>query len=157
MSLRKLAGFAVAVLSACATPYQSDGYSGGFRETQLAPDVYRVSFNGKAYTSQERVQDFALLRAAELTLASGARYFVVLSEKDQSGVDTHVTPGSVQTNYYSGTTTYRSPQVTSYYKPGVGMMVHMLRVKPDGVMSFDAEFLVASVRKKYGISKAVAK
>jgi hypothetical protein len=150
MGIRGLISVAVMItVSACATSYQSDGFSGGFKETQLGPDIYRVSFNGNAYTSRERVQDFALLRAAELTLQSGARYFVVVSENDQTHVSTHVTPGSIQT--YAGQTTYRSPRVDTYYKPGVGMLVRLLHTKPENAMFFDAEFLAASIRAKYGI------
>ena len=60
------------VLSGCATAYQSNSLTGGYTDTQLAPDVFRVSFSGNAFTSNDRVQDFALLRAAELTLANNA-------------------------------------------------------------------------------------
>jgi hypothetical protein len=35
-----------AVLSACATPYQPMSTFGGYREIQLAPDIYRVMFFG---------------------------------------------------------------------------------------------------------------
>jgi len=66
------------LLTACATGYQSSGFTGGFKDTQLAPDVFRVSFSGNGFTSSDRVQDFALLRAAELTLANDARYFAVI-------------------------------------------------------------------------------
>ena len=142
-------------VAGCATPYQSESYSGGFRETQLAPDVYRVSFNGNAYTSNDRVQDFALLRAAELTLRSGGRYFGVVSSADQSTMHTHVTPGSATTTISpfsnTATTRYSPSQVHNYHKPGVGMMVQMFKFKPDNMMTFDAEFLAASIRNKYGI------
>ena len=57
-----------AALLGCATAYQPQGLSGGFTETQLAPDVWRVSFSGNGYTKGERAEDFAMLRSAELTL-----------------------------------------------------------------------------------------
>ena len=63
---------------ASATGYQPTGSDGGYSELQLAPDMYRIAFQGNTYTSQERVADMALLRAAELALAQGAPYFVVL-------------------------------------------------------------------------------
>ena len=149
------------LLTACATGYQSTGFTGGFKDTQLAPDVFRVSFSGNAFTSSDRVQDFALLRAAELTLANDARYFAVISSADQSRTDTHVTPGSSQTTgtvsapgnigYYSGTTTYSPPQVHTYYKPGVGMLIRTFQTKPEGDFVFDANFIANSIRTKYGI------
>jgi len=39
-------GLVLALLAACATPYQSKGYTGGFSETQLDVNVFRVNFNG---------------------------------------------------------------------------------------------------------------
>lgn len=163
MNIRTYIAAAVAgpLLAACATAYQSTGFTGGFRDTQLAPDVFRVSFSGNAFTSRDRVQDFALLRAAELTLANNARYFAVMSSADQSRTDTYVSPGSSYTTgtvsgygntaYYSGTTTYTAPQVQTYYKPGVGMMIRTFQTKPEGDFAFDANFIVNSIRTKYRI------
>ena len=148
-------------LVGCATSYQSSGFTGGFTDTQLAPDVFRVSFSGNAFTSSDRVQDFAFLRAAELTLASNARYFAAMSSADQSRNDTYDSPGSAYTTgtvtgygntaKYSGNTTYSSPQVHTYFKPGVGMMIRTFQIKPDGGFAFDAEFIVTSLRTKYGV------
>jgi hypothetical protein len=163
--MRILSFIAVALVgplvAACATGYQSTGFTGGFKDTQLAPDVFRVSFSGNAFTSSDRVQDFALLRAAELTLANNAQYFAVISSANQSRTDTHVTPGSSHTSgtvsaygntgYYSGTTTYSAPQVQTYHKPGVGMMIRTFQTKPEGGVVFDASFIIDSIRTKYGI------
>lgn len=153
--------FLIPLIAACATGYQSSGFTGGFNDTQLAPDIFRVSFSGNAFTSSDRVQDFALLRAAELTLANNAQYFAVITSADQSRTVTHVTPGSSRTSgtisaygntgYYSGTTTYSAPQVNTYYKPGVGMMFRTFQTKPEDGLVFDANFVVSSIRTKYGI------
>jgi hypothetical protein len=150
------AAAAALLLAACATAYQSTGFTGGFRDTQLAPYVFRVSFSGNAFTSNDRVQDFALLRAAELTLANNARYFGVISATDQSRRDTYISPGSSYTTgtasgygntaYYSGTTTYTAPQVQPYYKPCVGMMIRTFKSKPEGGFAFDANFIRNSIR-----------
>ena len=152
---------AAALVSACATKYQSVGFTGGFTDTQLAPDMFRVSFSGNAATSADRVQDFALLRAAELTLANNFKFFAVVQSADQSRTGTFTTPGSSQTTgtmssygntaSCSGTTTYSPPQTTTYYKPGVGLIVRAFPTKPDGIFAFDAEYLVRSLRTKYGI------
>lgn len=69
---------------ASATGYQPAGSDGGFTELQLAPDMFRVAFQGNTYTSQERVADMALLRAADLALAHGASYFAVLNQLRES-------------------------------------------------------------------------
>lgn len=67
-----------------ATKYQAAGADGGYSELQLAPDMYRIAFQGNIYTSQEQVADMALLRAADLTLAQGASYFVVVNQLRES-------------------------------------------------------------------------
>lgn len=149
------------LVTACATGYQGKGFTGGFNDTQLAPDVFRVSFSGNAFTSNDRVQDFALLRAAEITLANNFKYFAVINSTNQSKTETYVSPGSARTTgtvsgyggtaYYSGTTTYDPPQVNTYYKPGVGLMVRAFASKPDDIFTFDAEFIFKSIRSKYGI------
>ena len=160
--MKTLTIIAVALLgtlvTACATSYQSKGFSGGFEDTQLASDVFRISFSGNAFTSNDRVQNFALLRAAELTLANNFKYFAVINSTDQSRTETYISPGSATTSgtvsaygSYSGTTTYDPPQVHTYYKPGVGLMVRAFPNKPDGIFAFDAEFIAKSIRSKYGI------
>jgi len=85
----------------------------------------------------------------------------VISSADQSRTDMHVTPGSSQTTgtvsaygntgYYSGTTTYSPPQVHTYYKPGVGMLIRTFQTKPESDFVFDASFIANSIRTKYGI------
>jgi len=56
------------IIVGCATGYHQNGFTGGFSETRLAPDVFRITFRGNGYTSAERAQDFALLHASELVL-----------------------------------------------------------------------------------------
>lgn len=149
------------LLSGCATAYQRTGFSGGFSETQLAPDVFRVSFSGNGFTPPDRVQDFAMLRAAELCSGAGLPYFAVVDSVDQSVTQNVTMPGMAQTTgqvnvvgntaVYSGTTTYSPAQTYSFYTPGVGMMVRCLPEKSDGGMTFDAQFLSTTIRAKYGL------
>jgi hypothetical protein len=85
----------------------------------------------------------------------------VLSTADQSRTAAYVSPGSAYTSgrvsmygntgYYSGTTTYTAPQIHTYYKPGVGMMIRTFKTQPDGGFAFDAEFVANSIRAKYEI------
>jgi len=124
----------VAVLSlmaGCATPYQAKGAAGGFSETQLAMDVYRIHFGGNAYTSPEQVQDFALLRAADLTLEHNFKYFAIMDETASNEVSAFTTPGTANTTgsgyvygntgyaqgNFSSQTTYTPPQTYLMYKP----------------------------------------
>ncbi|MBW7895673.1 MAG: hypothetical protein H3C27_11210 [Opitutaceae bacterium] len=149
------------LLTGCATSYQSSGFTGGYSETKLAPDVVRVVFHGNGYTRQERAQDLALLRAAELTLEAGCSYFVVISKNSDTKAQSFTTAGTSHTTgsayvvgnkaYYSGQTTHYPGQTVTFYKPKTGILVQFLKEKPSEGFVFDAAFLVEELKKKYGI------
>jgi hypothetical protein len=155
----------LSILSGCATPYQSQSLTGGYSETQIAPDVYRVQFAGNAYTSWERSQDFAMLRAADLTVNSGFNYFAILDETAYSSVSSITTPGQSNTsgslylhggrgNYYgtySERTTYKPPQTEYIYKPRNELLIRCFSDKPADIYVFDAAFLQQSIKQKYNI------
>jgi len=91
-------GLVTLALAACAaspTPYQVSGSEGGYSDQQLETDRYRVSFEGNGATSRGTVEDFALYRAAELTLQSGHDYFKVVSKDVEPvvGKVRGITPG----------------------------------------------------------------
>ncbi len=54
-------------LSACATKYQDMGFTGGVSAEQLTADTYRIVSRGNGYTGATKVQDYALVKAAETT------------------------------------------------------------------------------------------
>ncbi|MEQ1818083.1 MAG: hypothetical protein ABL871_05680 [Terricaulis sp.] len=70
-------------LAACATaappPYgaATSATSAGYSETQIEATRYFVSFRAPAGAEAARLEDYALLRAAELTLANGRDWFWV--------------------------------------------------------------------------------
>jgi hypothetical protein len=82
-----------AALGACATAPTVYGPSGsaqgvGFSEMRIEPGRYRVTFRGGAGAPIAQVSDYALLRAAELTLADGYEWFRVVDRYvAQSGYD----------------------------------------------------------------------
>jgi hypothetical protein len=95
--------FLVVCLSTCATAYQQDGFGGGFSETRLDENVWRVTFQSNDYTSELRAQDFALLRSAELTLENGYTYFALTDFNPSHDTGTFITPTtSYKTVYSSG-------------------------------------------------------
>jgi hypothetical protein len=71
------------LLAACAspTPYQpgwmGDGY--GYSEQRIEDNRFRVAFQGSSATPRETVENYLLYRAAELTLAQGGDYFVIVA------------------------------------------------------------------------------
>ena len=82
-----------AALGACATAPTvygpATGAQGvGFSEMRIEPGRYRVTFRGGPGAPIAQVSDYALLRAAELTLADGYEWFRVLDRYvAQSGYD----------------------------------------------------------------------
>lgn len=148
-------------LAGCATSYQRTGFTGGYSETQLAPDVFRVAFRGNGYTSPERAQDFAMLRAAELALQRGFTHLAVVDERSSTTAHSFTTTGHATTTgsayvygnrmTYSGYTTYTPGQTYTFYKPKTGMVVQFFESKPDGVFAFDAAFLQQSIKQSYKI------
>ena len=72
------------VLTGCATSYQPKSYTGGYTDTKLDDDKYRVTFSGNQHTSADRVERYALLRAAEITLDYGYSHFVTVNESGDS-------------------------------------------------------------------------
>ncbi len=151
----------VALAFGCATPYQSKAFRGGYSETRLAPDVFRIHFRGNAYTSSERAQDFAILRAAQLARERGFPYFAVINESSSSSVHTFTTPGQSyssgsavvtgSTATYSGQTTHYPGQTVLMYKPQTGLLIRGFPERPQGIYTFDAAFLEQSLRDKYGL------
>lgn len=152
----------VLALAACATPYQPRGLLGGYADTQLGENIFRVSFTGNGDTSVERAEDFALLRSAEVALEHGFTHFVVIAEKDQSQYVTHTEPTrsvSRETSTKSGdttrtrtTTNTSGGQTTVVRQPGTVNTIACFRGKPDmpGTV-FDAQFVVNSLTQKYEI------
>lgn len=86
-------------LAACtttATPYQpyraegAGGVHGGYSEQQLAPDRFRVRFHGNELASRERVENYLLYRAAELTVTNGYDWFRISDRHTEHDVETYV-------------------------------------------------------------------
>ncbi len=64
----------VLFFAGCSTSYKAKGFGGGYTDTQLGQDTYKIYFYGNGYTDKEKVEDFALMRAAEVTLQNHYRY-----------------------------------------------------------------------------------
>jgi hypothetical protein len=151
----------VFLIAGCATGYQPTGFTGGYSETRLAPDVVRVVFLGNGYTGKERSQNFALLRGAELTVAAGFQFFRVLSENTDKSAYSFTTGGSSYTTgsayavgnqvNYTARTNYIPGQTMTFYKPETGLLIQFVGEKPQDGFAFDAAFLIKNLREKYNI------
>jgi len=146
----------VFIISSCKTGYGSAGFMGGYSDTQINETTWKVSVGGNAYTSQMTIRDYAMLRASELTLEKGYKYFVVLSD-DNSVSKTQVTSnGTANTtgsfdNFgrYKSTTSYNPPQTTTQTKFGNELFYAMSNREVDGYLNYDAQMIYDSLSAIY--------
>src|SRR3989338_6867142 len=120
------------ISSGCATSYHKAGFTGGYKDQQLQADEFQVSFAGNAKLSQAKARQYALRRAAELTVEQGFDYFVVTSE------------GSFTKNFVTGNA---SGSVVGGSKPEAVITIKCAKgVKPEGVSgAYDARELLKYV------------
>jgi hypothetical protein len=74
-------------LSACATPYKSNGLMGGYTASMITPTRAVVSFQGNGFTSTDKVAQYVMLTAAETTHQHGFGHFAIIGEADDSRSD----------------------------------------------------------------------
>lgn len=99
-----------AVLSAlaaasCAT-YTENGLFGGFSETPLASDTFRIQASGNAYTSRNKTNAIAMVRAAEPAQQHGYHRFVVLDFDEWAKTSFYTSPSTATTSTNFNATAY---------------------------------------------------
>jgi hypothetical protein len=83
-----------ALLAGCATLYQKEGlFTNGYSDHKMAPDRFSITFRANEFTPADKVMEYALKRAAKLTLKHGYAYFVVIEETHK---DKHIHYPSVR-------------------------------------------------------------
>ena len=93
-------------LAACETPtpYQPNlpghGASGGFSESRVEADRWRVTFAGNSMTSRETVEAYLLYRAAELTTQQGFDWFSIVDRHTERDARTYVDPDPLYHPWY---------------------------------------------------------
>lgn len=151
------------LLSGCATPYQQAGLAGGFNESQLDINVWRISFQGNGYTRSERAEDYALLRSADLTLMNGFSFFALADSRSKQESSSYTAPlrattsgnafTSGGTTYGSATTRFSGGETTFISTPSAVNTVVMFKERPNlNGVTFDANFICQSLGKKYEIT-----
>lgn len=157
------------LLQGCATPYQSMGLTGGFKNMRLSENTYQVTFSGNAYTSPMTVAEYTLRRCAELTEQNGYKYFVILVAKGFDRTSAFTTPtyinstgdGDVNVDYngfgnYSGnyTSNYQttiSPGYTRIINKYSAMVImKMLHYKDQHYRTFNADIVLSNYAANNG-------
>ena len=128
VGLTRLAGAAALALLAagCAgkpTPYQpissASKIAGGYSETRLSADHFRVTFVGNSFTSRERVEASLLYRAAELTLQERYDWFMIEDREIEHRVDRNLQPDPLYRPWFYDNYAYWRPY-WRYYGPRSG-------------------------------------
>ena len=153
---------AIVFIQGCATAYQKQGFSGGYTETQLDTNVFKVNFAGNGYTGRERASDFALLRCAELTLDNGYNYFATIDSNQSTTNSSYTTPtqtygtATAYGNTAYGTSTTYGGQTFHISKPSSSHTIVCFKEKPKG-FSYNAKFIKKSLKAKYGLVDPIVK
>lgn len=133
---------AVIGLSGCmSTTYREVGFFGGVEARQMTADTYNIIARGNGYTSDATIQDYAILKAAETTIAAGGTHFVVLGVEDTTRTSVGQTAGYGQVSVYGNTAygTYSPGYTYPIVKPGQQMLIQVILVRsgnaPQGAIS----------------------
>ena len=133
----------VGLLTGCATGYQEAGtWTGGFTDVQLNESMFKVSFSGNEFTSMERAEDLVLLRSAELALAHGFRYFLIVQSDAHAEQSLYTTTTTTTTTSTGQTYVLSAPRTTNTI---------VCFVENPGDLSYDATMVYRQLSSKYGI------
>jgi hypothetical protein len=119
-------------LAGCATNYK-DAVSVG----QITSDTYRVSARGNGYTDPVQIQEYTLLKAAELTLQNGGTHFLIVGSNDASTTGTIVSPGYANSSLIGNSvyTTYTPASAATFIKPGEDAMIRIVPAGTPGAIN----------------------
>lgn len=134
---------ALFALAGCATGYHEKGFWGGYSEMQLNTNIYRVTFDGNSHTRIQRSDDFVMLRAGELTLQKGFRFFKVMDSKGYAN-KIRAIDFSVGNTIESGISSGRKTEPTS------NLIIKMSQENKNNDY-FDAKMVVANFKNHYRI------
>lgn len=138
----RIASFVAVALAmtACATKYQPQGFSGGFSESWQSSDRVMIEFHGNMMTSALAVRDMAILRAADLARAHGFPRFAVLRDQD-----------ATSSTYSQGWTSPsgRTWDEGTETRPGARILVRLLQSDATGSDVYDVDFVETTMGPKY--------
>ena len=146
-------GTAICLSGCAATPYQATASDDGYSETRLSEDMFQVSFMGNRHTSAQQVQDFALLRAAEVTRANGFRWFAIVADERSVRARRRAIDGDSQTAdsaHFQYATAVPSVRHAGF-KRRCGFRIQCFKTKPEGVYVFDAALVAQSLKTRYAV------
>ena len=133
----------------------------GYSDQQIDHNTFFVSYKGNASASRQTVETYLLRRCAEVTLAAGYDYFVIVGTNSSEQVVPFTLPGSSTSQstgsaqvygssiYGSSTTTtsYTPPQAFAFSLPQVNTTIKGFHgEKPnDNAVAYDAREVIKYV------------
>jgi len=130
---------------------------------QLNENVYRVSYAGYGIPQSE-CDEYAIMRAAEITRERGYKYFRLLDEKQSSQASSYYIPGAtishgsatgVGNTVYANTTSYSTGIAGTVHRPVSTITIEVLEEKGNDVGTMNADIIWNSLAKKHDVqSKA---
>jgi hypothetical protein len=155
-----LALSALLLIYGCETAHQPYSYfgGGGYKDIQLSEDTYKVTVEANGYTSGSKATNLALMRASELTLERGYKYFIIVSSDDNTYSTTYTTPTttSLTANVIGNTVIANSQtyggQSYNFSFPTPSLTFVIFKEKPLLTTAiYDAEITFKSIKKQLGI------
>ena len=140
---------ASALMAGCAS------YSGATDSQQIAENIHRIEMRGNAFNKGSDAQDFALVKAAEVTVDNGHRFFTIIDSADRTHGSSYTAPGTFNSttttnanafgvgNYAYGNATsttsgtFNPGQTYNFVHPGMDLMIATFAEMPQGG-AFDA-------------------
>lgn len=73
---------AALLFAGCATTYSKESlFTNGYTSKRIGPDTFVITFRANEFTPPEKAREYALRRAAEVTLENGFRSYLILEEE----------------------------------------------------------------------------
>ncbi len=141
----------------CAVYQPNNLLTGGYSEVQLAPDVFSISFEGASWHGAGAAHDFAMLRAADVTVKNGFRYFGIFTIRERASKTSIRKPGSISTddyvigNTFYGPSTFIPAETLDIAHPRSRLIIKCFTYKPRNILVLDARLLKRSIRKAYNL------
>ncbi len=112
-------------LAACSANIPRGFYS----QLQLADNIFRIKVEGVRSTPHQKVKDFALLRAAEITLEKGKQKFIILDDNIERMAEQSISPEIIiGTHTINGKVEpiYSEPKIEIKYKSAGTLTIEII-------------------------------
>ena len=134
------------LISGCVTGnYQSYSSGVGYQSEQQDGDAYHVTYTGSEKSKIEKVNDFALLRSAELTLEKGFNYFVITEATNNKNMLANLAYAEIPGN---GLRLTQAGRRLSGPKPKSELTILLFHDKPEGI-TYDARVIEKALKEEY--------